>query len=169
MTTRKGSGAAAQQARRRSKYGNKGTMVDGIPFSSKKEAARYQELKRLQQAGIVRDFEMQPKFILQEAFRKNGKLIRAIYYVADFRVTYTDGHQEIEDVKGRYMTEVFKLKWKLWDKRFPGVTWHNSTKKWQAQIEIKGRKRYLGLFEIESEAYHAYTEACNHLGWIGAA
>ena len=108
-----------QKARRQSKYGNKGTIIDGIHFSSQKEGLRYIELKRLQQAGIVKEFEMQPKFLLQETFRKNGKLIRAIYYIADFRVLYADGHEEIEDVKGRFMTELFKIKWKLWDKRYP--------------------------------------------------
>jgi hypothetical protein len=95
--------------------------VDGIKFSSQKEARRYLELKVLKQAGIVKEFEMQPKYLLQESFRKNGKLIRAIYYVADFRVVYADGHEEIEDIKGRFMTEVFKLKWKLWDKRYPDL------------------------------------------------
>jgi len=113
---------AAMKALRKSKYGNKGTVVDNIPFSSQKEALRYIELKRLKQAGIVTEFEMQPKYLLQEAFRKNEKLIRAIYYVADFRVVYADGHEEIEDVKGRFMTEIFKIKWKLWDKRYPDLT-----------------------------------------------
>lgn len=120
MTTRKGAGIPRQ--RRISKYGNKGTIVDGIKFSSQKEARRYMELKLMKQAGIVRDFEMQPKYLLQDAFRKNGKLIRAIYYIADFKVTYADGREEIEDVKGAYMTEVFKLKWKIWDKRYPDLT-----------------------------------------------
>jgi hypothetical protein len=121
MTTRK-NGAAAQLARRRSKYGSKKTIRDGIEFSSKKEALRYQELKQLQKAGLVQEIEMQPKFILQEAFRKNGKLIRAIYYVGDFRVTFSVGTQELEDVKGRFITEVFKLKQKLFEKRYPDLT-----------------------------------------------
>ena len=118
MTTRKGT---VMKALRKSKYGNKGTTVDNIKFSSQKEALRYVELKRLKQAGIVTDFEMQPKYLLQEAFRKNGKLIRAIHYVADFRVVYVDGHEEIEDVKGRFMTEIFKIKWKLFDRRYPDL------------------------------------------------
>ena len=36
-----------------SKYGNKKTIVDGIPFDSKKEAARYQELRLLDEAGEI--------------------------------------------------------------------------------------------------------------------
>lgn len=119
MTTRKGAGI--QRQRRISKYGNKGTIVDGIKFSSQKEARRYMELKLLKQAGIVKGFEMQPRYLLQEAFRKNGKLIRAIYYVADFKVFWKDGSVTIEDVKGAYMTEVFKIKRKLWDFKYPDL------------------------------------------------
>ncbi|CAK0771112.1 conserved hypothetical protein [Gammaproteobacteria bacterium] len=44
-----------------------------------------------------------------------------ITYRADFRVTYADGHQEIEDVKGME-TEIFKLKKKLFDYKYPDLT-----------------------------------------------
>jgi hypothetical protein len=112
----------AVKAPRKSKYGNKGTTIDGNPFSSKKEALRYIELKRLKEAGIVTEFEMQPKFVILDAFIKNGKKWRARYYVADFRVKYADGHEEIEDVKGRFMTDVFKLKWAMFEARYPDLT-----------------------------------------------
>jgi hypothetical protein len=133
---------AAQKARRRSKYGNKGTTVDNIPFSSKKEALRYIELKHLQKSGEVLEFEMQPEYHLQEGFWKCcgeihttmkskkhlcprcGKkmlFIRPIHYVADFRVTYADGHVEIEDVKSNFMTEIFKIKWKMFDFKYPDL------------------------------------------------
>ncbi len=142
MTTRKGAAAAVQKALRQSKYGNKGTIVDDILFSSKKEALRYQELKRLKQAGIVKEFEMQTPYVLQETFWKccgaislnpKGKhkcpvcgkkmpVFKSMQYVADFRVTYADGHVEIEDVKGRFMTDVFKMKWKLFEMKYPDLT-----------------------------------------------
>jgi hypothetical protein len=75
----------------------------------------------LAQAGEVTSIECQPKFMLQEPFKKNGKAYRAIEYIADFRVTYKDGHVEIEDVKG-IMTEVFKIKRKMFEKRYPELT-----------------------------------------------
>ena len=37
---------------RRRKYGNTKITVDGIQFDSKREAARYQELKLLERYGI---------------------------------------------------------------------------------------------------------------------
>lgn len=46
------------------KYLNKFTEVDGIKFSSKKEAKRYSELKIMENAGIISDLKLQVKFVL---------------------------------------------------------------------------------------------------------
>lgn len=126
----------------KSKYNAQKTVVDNITFDGKTEALRYIELKRLKQAGIVKTIEMQPAFSLQPRFWKCcgavwgslelkkgkcpvcGKKIPAtkqIQYIADFRVTYTDGHQEIEDVKGME-TAMFKLKKKMFEYRYPELT-----------------------------------------------
>jgi hypothetical protein len=43
--------------------------------------------------------------------------------------------------------------------KYPGVTYHKATGKWQAQIQHKGEKIYLGLFKTELEAYKAYKDA----------
>lgn len=94
------------------KYNAKKTTVDGITFDSRKEADYYCELKMLKMAGIVKDFELQVPYELQPKYRHNGKAIRAITYIADFRVTYTDGHVEIVDVKG-VRTDAYKLKKRL--------------------------------------------------------
>jgi hypothetical protein len=127
----------------RTKYGSKKTKVDEITFDSHLEALRYIELKRLKQAGIVKDFECQPAFELQPAYRKccnhiRGEIRRrkdlicplcgkkmlvtkAISYRADFRITYEDGRVDIEDVKGAE-TALFKLKRKMFEYRFPELT-----------------------------------------------
>ena len=104
--------AAAFKAKRRSKYGATKTVVDGIKFDSKKEAARWVDLNRLQDAGHVAQLERQVPIVLQG---KNGPLLtktgRERTYVADFK--YVDwrlnGVWIIEDVKG-YETAEFKLK-----------------------------------------------------------
>jgi len=49
---------------------------------------------------------------------------------------------------------------------FPGVCWHKAIGKWQAQIRINGKKKYLGLFNIEAEAYNAYLKALENIGEI---
>lgn len=104
-----------------SKYHAVKTAIGGRIFDSRLEARRYQELLYLVKAGEVRDIECQPRFLLQEAFKKNGKTYRKIEYVADFRVTYKDGHVEIEDCKG-IKTEAFKLKAKLFERLYAGMT-----------------------------------------------
>jgi hypothetical protein len=84
-----------------SKYHSKKITIDGITFDSKKEANRYRELKLLERAGKVKDISLQHKFELQPSFKKNGKTIRAITYIADF--VYFDLERMVnvvEDVKG---------------------------------------------------------------------
>lgn len=48
----------------RSKYGAVRTTVDGVVFHSKREAARYQELRLLEKAGEIRNLELQPVYSL---------------------------------------------------------------------------------------------------------
>ena len=59
--------------KKKSKYGNQRTIVEGIPFDSKKEAARYCDLLLLQKAGKIRSLQLQVEFVLQSC-----------YYFADF-------------------------------------------------------------------------------------
>lgn len=43
--------------------------------------------------------------------------------------------------------------------RYPGVCWHKAANKWMANIRIDGKVKYLGLYEIEEEAFDAYMNA----------
>lgn len=107
----------------KSKYGAKKTQVNGITFDSLAEAKRYRELMLLQRSGIVTDVQLQPSYTLIPGFKHKatGKRVQAITYKADFLVTYADGHQEIEDVKGM-LTPVYKLKKKLFMNAYPELT-----------------------------------------------
>jgi len=93
--------------------------ADGKIFDSKKEAERYLELKMLERAGVISNLILQPKFLLQESFKYKGKTQRAIFYIADFEYI-KDGKRIAEDVKG-VKTEVYKLKKKLFLKKYPQV------------------------------------------------
>lgn len=105
------------------KYHNHIITIDKIRFASKGEAQRYIELRAMKKSGEITDFELQPVYELQPRFTKNGVKHREIRYLADFRVTYPDGHQVIEDVKGRggYTTPEFKLKFKMFEYKFPDL------------------------------------------------
>lgn len=105
-----------------SKYGAKKTKVDEIIFDSRAEAKRYRELMLLKRAGEVTEVELQPSYVLMPGFKHKatGKRVQAITYKADFLVTYADGHQEIEDVKG-FINQVYALKKKLFMRAYPDL------------------------------------------------
>jgi hypothetical protein len=98
------------------KYGNRKTIIDGFRFDSIAEGAFYSSLKLMKKAKKIDDFELQPKYVLQDSFKHNGKTFRAITYTADFLVTRGE-IQDVIDVKGM-STEVFKLKMKLFIKKY---------------------------------------------------
>ena len=107
------------------KYHNTKVVVDGIKFDSKLEAERYGQLKILERAGVIRDLELQPEFELIPSFRKNGRTWRRTVYKADFRyILCSDDSHIIEDVKGSkaVITDVFRLKQKLFEYRYPELS-----------------------------------------------
>lgn len=102
-----------------SKYKNKKVVVNGITFDSRKESKRYSELKFMERCGLIKNLELQKSYELQPKFRKNNKAYQKITYIADF--TYYDVEREqivVEDVKG-YKTDVYKLKKKLFEYKYP--------------------------------------------------
>ena len=99
------------------KYKAKQTEVNGYKFASKHEARYYQELCLLKDAGEVIEIELQPRFELIPDFYHNGKKVRGITYIADFKVSYKD-RVEIIDCKG-FKTPVYKLKKKLFQWKYP--------------------------------------------------
>lgn len=101
------------------KYRNKKVIVDGKEFDSKKEGNRYKELRLLERAGEISNLELQPRFLLQDKFKKNGRTFRKIEYVADFKYI-ENGKTIVEDVKGM-QTDVFKLKHKIFEKVYPDL------------------------------------------------
>ena len=104
---------------KKNKYGNKKTTVNGIEFASRKEAKRYSELLLLEKSDVIEKLERQPRFILQHGFKLNGKNIRAIEYVADFKYKKTGGNWVVEDVKG-FKTSEYNLKKKIFSKLYGG-------------------------------------------------
>ena len=101
------------------KYNAKKVEIDGIVFDSRAEGRFYEHLLDLMHDGVVESFEMQKPYTLLDKFPhpKTGKTIRAIKYVPDFEVIYTDGRVEVVDVKGM-QTDVFRMKCKLFMFRY---------------------------------------------------
>lgn len=100
------------------KYGNVKTVIDGITFDSKKEATFYGNLKMMKRSGIIKGFELQPKFTYYASFLANDRKIGYDRkYIADFKVIYPDGRIEIWDVKG-FRTSIYKQKKKIVEKLY---------------------------------------------------
>src|SRR5262245_26814974 len=94
----------------RSKYRAIPITVDGYRFHSKREAARYGELKLLQKAGeIDGEIELQPPFPLYLEDPYTDESVYVCTYIADFMYTRADGEVKVEDVKG-FDTPMGKLK-----------------------------------------------------------
>ncbi len=90
------------------KYKNVKTFVDGISFDSRKESARYADLKLMQKAGEISDLTLQPKFDIVI----NG--VKVCSYVADFSYV-ENGVKIVEDVKSEVTRKLptYRLKKKL--------------------------------------------------------
>lgn len=101
-----------------SKYNSEKVIIDGLTFDSKVEGLYYEFLKGERAQGRVKSFDVQPKFVLQPSFRKDGVHYRAITYSADFRIEYPDGTIEVVDIKGME-TAIFNLKQKMFEHNFP--------------------------------------------------
>ena len=134
-----------KEQKAKSKYGAKKCEVDGYIFDSVMEAKFYVHLKLEKQNGNVVAYELQPKYILQESFKKDGKTVRAIAYISDFLVTYKDGSKIVYDVKGRETAD-FKLKKKMFDFRYRDLTlkcvqYRATEKVWMDLDEIKELKK----------------------------
>lgn len=94
---------------RLSKYRAVPTVINGIRFASKKEAARYYALMLEEKAGKISDLVLQPEF----------KFPCGIKYIADFAYT-ENGKRIYEDIKG-FQPPAFKLKIKMFKHHFPNV------------------------------------------------
>ena len=93
-----------------SKYRNVQTEYKGQKFMSKKEAEYAMQLDFMRKATNPRDKVLEYECQVPFQIVLNGKKI--CKYLADFRVKYADGREEIIDVKG-VRTDVYRLKKKL--------------------------------------------------------
>lgn len=101
-----------------SKYRNKKTNG----YDSAKEAYRAGKLKLLERAGEITDLQEQVVFMLQDKFKRDGKVERAITYVADF-VYMQDGKKIVEDVKSPITRKIptYRIKRKMLLFRYPDI------------------------------------------------
>lgn len=99
----------------KTKFHSQPTVLDGIKFDSKKEAARYAELRLMERSGVIRQLERQPEFI----FVVGGRVI--CKYYGDFSY-FENNKRVVEDVKSQpTKTPVYRLKRRLLLALNPGL------------------------------------------------
>lgn len=74
-------------------------LADGYSFDSLRASLYYQNAKRLQEAGKIKNIKVRPVYILQEKFIQNNKVIREITYQPDFQITFPDGRIAVIDAR----------------------------------------------------------------------
>lgn len=99
-------------ANKPAKYRNVKTVVDGIKFDSKREAARWQHLALLAKAGKIKNLTRQITFELVPAVVLDGKKQRPVKYIADFAYEDEHGATVVEDSKG-FKTPDYVIKRKM--------------------------------------------------------
>ena len=84
------------------KHGNIKTEVNGITFDSKGESERYSQLKKYERLGLIKDLQLQVKYVLTPKYKKDdGTTVRQSSYTADFvYFNVALGKEVVEDYKG---------------------------------------------------------------------
>lgn len=106
-------------ASRRSKYRAIPTTVNDIRFASKHEAAHYQKLLALEQAGKISDLQLQVRYPLH-AWTPDGRKVKIGNYIPDF--VFIDNERgelgtQIVDAKG-YPTPLYSWKKKHFEAEY---------------------------------------------------
>jgi hypothetical protein len=74
---------------------------DGIIFDSVQEMNYYTDIILPGvESGFIVSFERQKRYVLQNAFLREGKKVLPIEYKADFYVEYANGKRQVIDIKG---------------------------------------------------------------------
>lgn len=103
------------------KYGSKKVQAYGRLWDSQMELDFYEYLRNKFGAEKV---IIQPKFVLQESFKQDDKLVRAITYAADFEIY---GLNLVYDVKGM-VTQQGKMRIKMFKAKYPDLSLQLITK-----------------------------------------
>lgn len=141
------------------KIKHKITEINGIKFHSKMESRYYEKLIKDKADGKIKDFRLQPKYLLLEKYilvegrtvhgsdkeftklkkKYNAETIRAIHYISDFEIDELDGTITVVDTKGK-STADFEIKRKL----FMAL---NPTLKFKVLIEDSKTKEWVNYYE----------------------
>ncbi|MCQ2147442.1 MAG: DUF1064 domain-containing protein [Bacteroidales bacterium] len=153
----------AKNTLHRSKFNVAGDLskrtYKGVTYDSAMEMKYFIEvIEPMYSMGYITEYERQKKYVLQAGFKRAGKWVRPVEYVADFYIKYSNGVGEVVDVKGM-PDKVALLKRKLFwgiypDINYLWITYNKSHGGWldyDVLQEMKRRERKKKLLsEIEA-------------------
>lgn len=119
---------------------------DDIVFDSELEMKFYRDVVKPQyEKGIIKHYELQKEYILQEKFKHDGKTVLPIKYVADFYIEFASGQITVIDTKGM-ADDIAKLKRKMMWYLYPEIDfkWVSYVKKyggWRTYDDIQKARR----------------------------
>lgn len=114
-------------------------VVDGVNFRSTLEATAYQILHGWEMAGAISNLKLQPVFIIQAKFLRDGKTIRSMKYTPDFSFVsenhplWKPGERVIVEAKG-FRTQPFLMRRKLFLCKYPDLRYEEWTRETIAQL-----------------------------------
>lgn len=138
-----------------------GRTFDGVVFDSALELRYYRDvLLPLVESGDVVEYELQKPYELQPKFVHDGRTVQAIKYVADFYIKYSDGHEEVIDIKG-FADATALLKRKLFWYTFPELNyiWLTYSRPDNGWIEYEDLKKARAARKKEKKAKKELKEA----------
>lgn len=116
-------------------------------FMSKLEKRFYEDVVVTgMKDGTLIDYKLQVKYNLQEPFKYMGKTIRAIDYISDFDLYYSDGRFTVIDTKGLPTSDA-KIKAKLFKYKYPNILL-----RWMSWTKATGWIDYDELQKLRREA-----------------
>lgn len=102
--------------------------------------------------GSISKVELQKKYQLQPSFKHNGKTVRAIDYISDFTITFSNGDILVVDTKGRPTADAL-IKKKMMHYIYPELNFV-----WMAYTVATGWIEYDELKKIRREKKKAKKE-----------
>ncbi len=113
--------------KRKNKYNNIPTIIDGIEFHSTIEGHFYSQLKLLERTKLIKDLILQPEFVLYIEELETGLRIPDESYFADFQFFDIEKNKyRVVDVKGfdsreskskrRKISKQYQMEIEIWKK-----------------------------------------------------
>lgn len=133
-------------------------LVDDEDFIRLNKYSWYQQNSGYATAKINRKNILMHRLILHDHYSEDKK------YTDHINHNKLDNRKENLRVATKSQNAANQLKCKeITSSKYKGVCWHKGNKKWQANIKINNKVKYLGIYTNEVEAAKKYDEEAKQI------